>query len=570
MQYDKLSAFRLKAPNIFDFIAAIIIFSVFSVLALSASEMVTPYQLGEPIKIVFTYQALVHYSFRTLLRMVLAMCLSVCMTLILGCLMAKNHRCRKVLLPIIDILQSVPPLGVMAFIYVSCVKLFPGSLLGLELASIITTFFSQVWNMILSFYQSIITIPSELEEAVQIYRLSAWQRFWKLEVPRATPGLVLNAMVSMSASWFFVVASEAISIANQNIILPGVGSFLSEAIAQQHTSAVGMAFIAMFFIILIYDQLLFRPLLAWSEKFKEEIEDDGIYNTSWFFDLLSRTQFLSTLKIFLNEIYNKMPKISFRKKPIKKKSFQSNLYKILSTLTELVFYMSLVYGVIKFFLYCYFTFKIVQVIHALKLGAITATKVIIVVLSASLLWIPIGVIIGSNTKLAVRSQPIIQFLASCPPQMLYPMICAMIIKYNLNVDIWTTPIMIFGTQWYILFNVIAGSMMITKDQRLVAANFGLKGWLLWRRLYLPAVMPYCITGCMAAAGGCWNVSISTDTVAWGSTKLEALGISSYINQGIDQGNFDQIILGMAVMSFYVIIINRLVWNPLFEKVSAYR
>jgi NitT/TauT family transport system permease protein len=330
-----------------------------------------------------------------------------------------------------------------------------------------------------------------------------------------------------------------------------------------------MAFCAMFFIILIYDQLLFRPLLAWSEKFKEEIQDDEVYHTSWFFDLLSRARFLSTLSILLSEIFNKLPSTKF-KLPIRTKETRAKLFHVMNFLLEYTLYLYAVYLCMTFIFYFYASFNIKEVFYAVQLGGITALKVLTMVAASALIWVPVGVIIGSNTKLAVSFQPIIQFLASCPPQMLYPVICAFIIKYQLNVNLWTAPLMIFGTQWYILFNVIAGSMMITKDQRLVAANFGLKGWLLWRRLYLPAVMPYCITGCMAAAGGCWNVSIDTDTVTWGSTKLQALGISSYISQGISTGDFNKIILGMAVMAFYVILINRLLWNPLFEKISSYR
>jgi len=568
MQYDRLSAFRLKAPNIFDYIAAMIIFGVLSILAWSASAMATPYELGEKILIVIDFQHLISYALRTFLRMILAMVLSLIVTLALGSLMAKNQRCRKILLPIIDICQSLPPLGVLAFIVVSCVKLFPGSVLGLELASIITTFFSQVWNMILSFYQSLITIPSELEEATHIYRLTAWQRFWRLEVPRATPGLIMNIMVSMSASWFFVVASEAISIADQKIILPGIGSVIAQAIVEQNTYAVGMAFAAMLIIILLYDQLLFRPLLAWSEKFKEE-EDDEIYNTSWFFDLLARTHVISSLSSILTEVFNKLPSYKTYK-PSVFKTYHNYFFEVLALMFEMMFYAFVLYTCSKGILYFYHSFTLAQIIDALKLGGISAIKVFAVVIISAVIWVPIGVLIGSNTKLAIQSQPIIQFLASCPPQMLYPFICALIIKYQLNVNIWTAPLMIFGTQWYILFNVIAGSMMITKEQRLVAANFGLKGWLLWRRLYLPAVMPYCITGCLTAAGGCWNVSMQTDIVEWGPTKLEAVGISSYINQGINSGDFDKIILGMVIMAFYVVLINRLVWNPLFEKVSAYR
>jgi NitT/TauT family transport system permease protein len=316
--------------------------------------------------------------------------------------------------------------------------------------------------------------------------------------------------------------------------------------------------------------LVFRPLIVWSEKFKEEIEDDDIYPNSWFFNLLSRAEFLRTMKKLLTDIIERIPplKIYSKQPPMIKKAI--GILEFLSHGLEMAFYALTIYLTFKFSIYFYQTFSLIEVLIALKLGAITAFKVLIAVLISALLWIPVGVIIGSNSRLALRIQPVFQFLAACPLQMFYPAVFALIIRYKLNVDIWTAPLMIIGTQWYILFNAIAGSMMITKDQRLVAANFGLKGWLLWRRLYLPAVMPYCITGCITAAGGCWNISMNTDTVEWGSIKLQAIGISSYIQQAINVGSFDKIVLGMAVMAFYVIIINRLLWHPLFEKVSAYR
>ncbi len=570
MHYDSLSAYKFKSPNIFDFFSIIIIFSVFTLFSWGASHLSTPYHLGAPIPIYLDYLSLISYSLKTFTRMICAMSLSVLVTFIVGSVLAKNQRMRTILLPIIDVLQSLPPLGISAFIFVFCMLLFPKSHLGLELASVLTTFFSQVWNMILSFYQSIVTIPKELEEATEIYQLSRWQRFWKLEVPKATPGLILNSMVSMSASWFFVVASEAFSIADQRVLIPGIGSYIAQAISLANNQAVSMAFAAMFLVILMYDQLLFRPLLAWSEKFKEEIVDDEQYNNSWFFDLLSRSHLFENIAILFELVSNLFP--TAKKRVIAKESISKNsaVLNNFYLFLEIAFYglVLLLFTRLSYFFLSSFTAK--ELLYTLELGGITAIKVMLVVSISMLIWVPIGVVIGSNVKIATFFQPIIQFLAACPPQMLYPLLYPLIVQHNLNVDIWTAPIMIAGTQWYILFNVIAGSMMITKEQRFVAANFGLKGWLLWRRLYLPAIVPYCITGAMAAAGGCWNVSIDSDTVEWGATKIQALGISSYIHQAKFDGDFDRILLGMAVMAFYVIVINRLVWNKLFEKVSAYR
>ncbi len=573
VRYDYLSNSRIRKPNIFDALAVFIIFSILSLLGWSASSLGTPYKLGDEIILSFSTSALAFYALRTVLRMIFAMILSIIVTFSVGSLMANNARYRQILLPIVDILQSIPPLGVNAFIVLSCIRLFPGSILGLELAAIITTFFSQVWNMILSFYQSLITIPKDLDEVTQIFQLTPWQKFWKLEVPQATPGLILNSMVSMSASWFFVVASESLSIADQKIVLPGVGSFIAQAILEQNIQAIGAACLVMFLVILTYDQLVFRPLMTWSEKFKDEIEEDEVYQTSWFFDLLSNAYFLRQIVENSMESTQALLKryIFFRKTDSNFRNYfwHGAIQEYITRILEWAALGSFLYLSLRTMVHFYYTFSPSEILETFGLGAITAIKVMIMVFLSACIWVPVGVWIGSNPRLSYRFQPIIQFLAACPPQILYPVFAGLIVDYQLNVEIWTAPIMILGTQWYILFNVIAGTLMITKDQRLVAANFGLRSFLLWRRLYLPAVLPYCVTGCMAAAGGCWNVSIDSDTIVWGEHQIQATGISSYIREALSHGNFDRAILGVMIMTFYVVMINRCVWNPLFEKVSAY-
>ncbi len=567
--YDYLFASRLRTPNIFDMIAIAIISTIFYLLWWSAASLHAPYKIGQELILEFSFYHLMYYSLRTLMRMLCAMILSILVTFAVGSLMAKNKTYRQILLPLIDILQSIPPLGVNAFIVLTCIHLAPHSTFGLECAAIITTFFAQVWNMILSFYQSLISIPKELDEVCDMYHLSPWQRFWHLEVPQATPGLIMNSMVSMSASWFFIVASESLSISDHKIILPGVGSFIGQSVLDQNLSGILAACLAMFFVILVYDQLLFRPLMTWSEKFKDEIVEDEIYQSSWFFDLLSRASFIHTLIQGIQDI-DFMRLIPGRGRGLQKNHLRlKKISWIIQKTVEIAFICLIIKVAFKMGYDIFYHFDIFEILMTIKLGGITSIKVLVMVFLSACIWVPVGVRIGSKPQLAYRFQPVIQFLAACPPQMLYPFFAHLIVDYNLNVDIWTAPIMILGTQWYILFNVIAGTLMITKDQRLVAANFGLKGTLLWRRLYLPAVLPYCITGCMAAAGGCWNVAIDSDTIIWGHHQIQAQGIGSYIHNALSMGDFNRAILGIAVMTFYVLIINRYLWNALFEKVSAY-
>lgn len=568
--YDSFGARRFIRPNIFDLLALSIILGVLYLLGWSASLMATPYAVGTSVPIELTVPALFGYSLRSFVRMMLAMTLSLIVTFSVGALMAKSSRYRKVLLPLIDVFQSIPPLGVSVFFFLTFLKFFPHSTLSSELASIITTFFAQVWNMIISFYQSLLSTPREIHEASEIFHLSPWQRFWKIDVPRATPALIHNAMISMSTSWFFVVASESIPLPGGDVTIPGIGAFINQAIIQQNQSAMLMAFGAMFVVIFVYDQLLFRPLLAWSERFKADLNDDDAYQTSWFLDLLSRSPLVLLLQNLVIQAIDLLtyPFAILSKSHPRPKHFKK-LGGIITWITEYT-----VYGLGIFFLvftsYRYLTlFSLYEVLYVFELGLITSVKILTIVLISAAIWLPIGVWIGSNRKVAMHTQPIIQFLAAYPPQMLYPFISAAIIRYNLNVDIWTAPIMVLGTQWYILFNVIAGTMMITKDQRFAAANMGVKSFLLWKRVYFPAVLPYCITGCLSASGGCWNVSLDTDTVEWGGTKISALGISSYIQESFATGALEKAVLGVSVMTCYVLLINRFLWNPLIQRVTAH-
>lgn len=569
--YDSFSAQRFMRPNMFDLMAISILLGILYLLGWSASLMATPYDVGTQVPIELSMTALLSYSLRSFVRMLLAMGLSLLVTFCLGVLMAKNVRYRKIFLPLIDVFQSIPPLGVSVFLFLCFLKLFPRSTLSSELASIITTFFAQVWNMIISFYQSLLTTPREMQEASDIFHLSPWQRFWKIDVPRATPALIHNAMISMSTSWFFVVASESIPLPGQNITIPGIGAFINQAIIEKNQSAMLMAFIAMFLVIFVYDQLLFRPLLAWSEKFKPEMPDEEGEQTSWFLDILSR----SPLVAFLQELLSHT--LSFCLRPLAfalgGMTQRSSSLSHVSSLIGIAFEYTL-YALGLFFLfftsYRYLTgFEIGEIFYVFQLGFITSCKILTIVFISAVIWLPIGVWIGTNRKLASMTQPIIQFLAAYPPQMLYPFITAAIIHYNLNVDIWTAPMMILGTQWYILFNVIAGTMMITKEQRYAAANMGVKSFLLWKRVYIPAVLPYCVTGCLSASGGCWNVSLNTDTLEWGSTKISAIGISSYIEYSFSSGALDKAVLGVSVMTCYVLLINRFLWNPLISRVTAH-
>ncbi|MDB6096839.1 MAG: transporter permease subunit, partial [Francisellaceae bacterium] len=428
----------------------------------------------------------------------------------------------------------------------------------------------QVWNMTLSFYQSLKNVPFEYHEAASMYQLNAWQRFWHVEVPFAIPGLLWNTMVSMSASWFFVVASEAISVSNQQIHLPGIGSYISLAIEKGNLQAIGFASVTMFIVILIYDQLIFRPLLKWAERFKtSNLTEDNLSPESWFYDLLTKTRLIKKINYFIDYIVDKFINLPLIKKSIKKPKpprtpIGIQFKKYIPYCWYLFLFITLI--ITSFYLISFIKTEIEfsEVKTVLYLGLITGFKVTLLVLLSSFIWIPVGVWIGLNPKATQIFQPLAQFLAAFPVNLIYPIFVFLILHYQLNVDIWTSPLMILGTQWYILFNVIAGTSQIPQELKIVAKNFGLKGWLWWRRLILPAIFPYYLTGAMAATGGCWNASIVADCVKWGDTELIAQGLGSYITHYTVIGDFPRIALGISVMSLYVMLSTRLIWQRMYK------
>jgi NitT/TauT family transport system permease protein len=556
------------APNIWDIVVSLIVLGILAAIAWGSSQMSLPYQVGAPIEISLDPMALPGYALSSVLRMFIAMFFSLLVTFAIAPLAAKNRHAEKFLIPLIDILQSVPVLGMLSITVVGFIHLFPNSLLGPECAAIFAIFTSQVWNMILSLYQSLRTIPYELKEVARMYHLSAWQKFWKLEVPCGTQSLIWNTMVSMSAGWFYVVLSEAIVVSNQNITLPGIGSYIDKAIHEADLKALGYAIIAMFVVILIYDQLLFRPLLCWAEKFHEEIDEETASHESWFFNLLAKTRLLKTTSRIFSKISDWFVNGYIKFIPQKSIQISTKLKKTLSSTTLIcwnsVLTASLILACIALGILIHTEINLQEVIHVFYLGLITATKVVVLIILASLLWIPIGVWIGLNPRVTVIVQPLIQFVSAFPANLFYPLFVIVILKYNLNKNLWTMPLMILGTQWYILFNVISGTASIPKDIRLAVKNFGVKGTLWWRRMVLPSIFPHYVTGAMTAAGGCWNASIVAEYVEWGGDTIMAQGLGQYITLYTHDGDFPRIALGIGVMSIYVMFFTHLVWKKLYQ------
>jgi NitT/TauT family transport system permease protein len=562
-----LTARRALIPNLWDIVAFSLIFAAFVLVAHEAHVTSLPLAVIDATPVSLDPVNLPEYALRTMMRMFAAIVASLIFTLTYATLAAKSRRAELVLIPILDILQSVPVLGFLSFTMAFFLGLFPGRVLGAEFAAIFAIFTSQAWNMTFSFYQSLRTVPEDLAEAATSFHLSGWQKFWRLEVPFAMPGLVWNTMMSMSGGWFFVVASEAISVGDTTITLPGIGAYVALAIKQQDLRAVGFAVLTMFVVIMIYDQLLFRPIVAWAEKFRFEQTAAQEVPRSWVLDLFRRARlwgavsrpfasivrFIAGLRLALPRRLSNV--LSFTAGP--------RAARALDRAWLVLALAAAGYALWEITTFVRASLAWPDVTHAVLLGAVTLLRVVVLMVLATVIWVPIGVWVGLRPRVAQKVQPLAQFLAAFPVNLVFPVVVVFIVRYQLNPSIWLSPLMVLGTQWYILFNVIAGASTFPSDLKEAAANFHLKGWQWWVKVMLPGVFPYYITGAITASGGSWNASIVAEVASWGDLKLAAIGIGAYIAEATDAGDYPRIVLGIAVMSVYVVMFNRVLWRPLY-------
>jgi NitT/TauT family transport system permease protein len=566
-----VSARRLL-PNGWDVIAFPLIIGLIAMMAIGLHQTLQPIVTLKTQAISLDPANLPEYALRTTLRMLVAMVAALAFSLVYGTLAAKSRRAEKVLVPILDILQSVPVLGYISFTVTFFIALFPGRVLGVELAAMFAIFTSQAWNMTFSFYQSLRTVPRDLQEVARGFHLSPWQRFWKLDAPFAMPGLIWNMMMSMSGGWFFIVASEAITVGNNTFTLPGIGAYLAQAILSQDLPAIGWVLVTMTVVILAYDQLLFRPLVAWADKFRMETTRSASAPTSWLLNLMRRTRLIHLLLTPLGALLAKTArlKLSLPARPLRhgnsaQRQRRSRMIDRCWSAIVILLTLAIAWRVI---LYVQTGVTLNDVGYVMVLGLITLLRVAVLIALSSLIWVPLGVLIGLRPTLAGKIQPIAQFLAAFPANLLFPVFVITIVHFRLNPDIWLSPLIVLGTQWYILFNVVAGATALPNDYREVAANFRIRGWQWWRQVMLPGIFPYYITGAITASGGAWNASIVAEFVQWGSTQVKAHGLGAYIAETTAAGDFPKIILGIAVMSLFVTLFNRLLWRPLYAYAES--
>ncbi|CAG4912036.1 unnamed protein product [Acidocella sp. C78] len=558
-----------RLPNAWDAAAIALVFALLIGVAHVAQGTLTPLARMQSGQIHLNPAWLPGYALRTTLRMFAALLVSLGFTFTVATLAAKSRRAAIIVIPILDILQSIPILGFISFTVLFFLHLFPGQELGAELAVVFVIFTSQAWNMAFSFYQSLTTEPADLIEACRSFGLTPWQRFWRLDVPFAVPGLVWNTMLSMSGGWFFVVASEAITVGNTTFTLPGIGSYVAVALQHRDFAAIVYALLAMLVVILLYDQLLFRPLVAWSGKFRFETVPSAGEAEPWVLRLLRRTFLLRAAGDWLSDQFAHVVRLRLGRA---ERTFASaGRDRAASRIGDAAFYAVVIIAAgiasAQVVAFCARTMHWSDLARCIVLAFYTLARVIAALAISCLVWVPVGVWVGFRPWATRLVQPAAQFLAAFPANLVFPVVVAGVVYFRLAPDIWLTPLMILGTQWYILFNVVAGAAALPGDLREAAANFRLRGLLRWRRLIIPGILPYFVTGALTATGAAWNASIVAEVASWGHTTLVARGLGAYIAQATVAGDTSRIVLGVAVMAAFVLGFNRLVWRPLYAYAS---
>jgi NitT/TauT family transport system permease protein len=506
-----------------------------------------------------------YYAARSLLRMFAALGLSLVFTFFYATAAARSRRAEKVLIPLLDFLQSVPVLGFLAVTITGFIALFPGSLLGLECASIFAIFTSQAWNMTFAFYQSLIAQPRDLDEASRLLRLSRWQRFWRVDLPSGVIPLVWNGMMSFGGGWFFLTASEALSVNNHKFALPGIGAYVAAASNEGNLTRVLLAIAVMIVVIISVNALFWRPLTAWSERFRIE-ESEAIETPhSVTLDVLRRSRIPRIVGHPLGRLVYPVDRVTavfgMTGRSLKTSTVRRRAGDVAFVLTLIV---ALGYGAFRVIDYIAGTVGFTEVGHAALLGLATFARVVVVVVVSTLIWVPIGVWIGMNPKVTRLAQPVVQVLASFPANFLFPLVTAVLLATGISLNWGGILLMALGTQWYILFNVIAGASAIPTELRDAAASLRLPTVLRWRTLILPAIFGSYVTGGITAAGGAWNASIVAEVVQYHSATLSAFGLGSYITHATAVGDAPRLLLGVIVMSFYVVTMNIVLWQRLYR------
>jgi NitT/TauT family transport system permease protein len=509
--------------------------------------------------------ALPGYTAYSVLRMAVAYVLSLAFSLVYGYVAAYYPKAERLMIPVLDIMQSIPVLSFLPGVMLAMIALFPHSQLGVELGAILLIFTGQVWNMAFSFYSSLKSIPTELREAARIYRFNAWQRLIRLELPFSALGLVWNSMVSVATGWFFLMVCEMFVLGKRDFRLPGLGSFLQTAASAGDTTAILWGLLAMVSVIVLLDQLVWRPVICWADKFKfEQVEGSAAAPHSAVFDLVQRSPTLAWVRQkALTPLGERLNTAFVRRAGQERPRRTSRLAGWLGWLVAAAVLAAAAYALMHVAMQ--FAALDRGEARAILRGAGATLLRVICALAIGAAWaIPAGVAIGSSPRLARIAQPIVQIAASVPATALFPVVLLFLIGSDGGLGVAPIVLMLLGTQWYILFNVIAGAMGIPSDLREAARVFRFGRTERWRVLILPGIFPFLITGMVTAAGGAWNASIVAEYFHFKGRTLQTTGLGSLISAAADSGNFDQLLSATVVLAAIVVVTNRLVWRRLYR------
>ena len=513
------------------------------------------------------------YALYSLVRISVAYALSLLFALAYGYMAASSRRAEIIMVPLLDILQSIPVLSFLPGVMLAMVAIFPHSQLGVELGSILLIFTGQVWNIAFSFYSSLKTVPRELHEAAVIYRFSRWQRFAELDLPFSTIGLVWNSMMSVAGGWFFLMACEMFVLGNRDFRLPGLGSFLQTAASHGNTRAILWGVGAMIAVIVLLDQLVWRPIIVWADKFKfEQVESSGVEQFT-LLQLLGRASIVLRLyRLLIQPVFNWLNLTFTRGARQAAATFSASKQ---NHARRWIGYV-LAAGVLVGLGFAVFhAARELSDLHRedyrelLESGALTFLRVNTALIVGALWTVPVGVAIGSNPRLARIAQPLVQMAASIPATALFPIILLFLLRLRGGLEIAAMLLMLLGTQWYILFNVIAGAMAIPTDLKEAAQIYRFGSWDRWRYLILPGIFPYLVTGMVTASGGAWNASIVAEYFHFQGRIVSTAGLGSTISSASDAGRFDVLLASTLIMATIVVLINRLLWRRLYRLASSH-
>jgi NitT/TauT family transport system permease protein len=541
--------------------------AVFYALLALTHAWVAP--IGANTKISLSVSALPKYAMFSLLRIAIAYVVSLAFTLVYGYVAAYNARAERVLVPLLDTLQSIPVLSFLPGVMISMVALFPNRQLGVELGSILLIFTGQVWNMTFSFYSSLKSIPREMREVAEVYRWSWWQRFVEMELPYAAIGLVWNSMMSVAGGWFFLMACEMFVLGNRDFRLPGLGSYLQTAANAGDTRAIIWGVVTMIGVIVLIDQIVWRPIIAWAEKIKFEQVEAVEAPRSPVLDFLRSSRIVPLVaQAVFRPAEERISMYFATKQNAENQDGRSNSkYVWLGRIALFAILLGLGY---EFFRMCALLVTVQRAeVHSILWGAsATFLRVELTLVLAALWTIPVGVMLGLNPRLSAIAQPIAQVAASVPATALFPVILLLLIRVGGGLGIGSIVLLLLGTQWYILFNVVAGASAIPTDLKEVCGVFQFGRIERWRDLILPGIFPYLITGFVTASGGAWNASIVAEYFHFQGRTFSTVGLGAVISSATDAGNFRLLLAATIVLASMVVTINRLVWRPLYGLAST--